>query len=202
MVVVALVAVTITAEVWWSRGGTFLRAAGGGYGGVVLPGEQFSVGVDLTTVSGPSVVLDGVSATNPDGARVEWSIYRNAPGTSGFGAVHGHLEPDWPTTPVHGYRVAQPTGHPERGATWLVATVTGSRPGVYRLSNIRISYHSARRIRHVAAGTSVCVLVAPPADQQRLTLQEENFTPHSTDLAAVDPLVAQFETCADPTLGS
>ena len=200
LLVVVLVAVASTVGVWWFRGGTFLDAAGAGYGGVVAPGEQFSVGIELTTVSGPSVVLDGVSAANPDGARVEWSIYRNAPGALGFGSVSGRLAPDWPTAPAHGYRVSQPTRHPERGATWLVATMTGSRPGVYRLSNITITYHSARRTRRTSAGTSVCVLVASAADQERLTRQEENFEPHSTDLSTVDPLVAQFETCTDPTL--
>jgi len=198
---VILAALTIIAGVWWFRGGTFLRASGAGYGGVVLPGEQFSVGIDLTTVSGASVVLDRASAANPNGARVEWSIYRNTPGAMGFGAVHGRLAPEWPTSPVHGYRVAQPDGHPNRGATWLVATMTGPHPGVYQLSNIKITYHSGRRVRHAASGTSVCVLVAPPADQQRLLLQEEHFTPYATDLSTVDPLVAQFETCDDPALG-
>jgi hypothetical protein len=200
LIVVALVAAMIAAGVWWARGGTFLHAAGGGYGGVVLPGQQFSVGVDLTTVSGPSVVLDDVSSANPDGARVRYSIYRNAPGALGFGAVHGRLGPDFPTTPLHGDRVSQPAEQPERGATWLVVTMTGSHPGVYRLSNITIKYHSGRRTRRSSAGTSVCVLVAPPADQKRLLRQVENFTPDLTDLNSVDPLVAQFETCSGPTL--
>ena len=198
----ALVAVTIVAGLWWFRGGTFLRAEGAGNGGVVLPGEQLSFGTDLTTLSGPSVVLDGVSASSPGDAHVAWSIYHNPPGALGFGSVHGPLGSEWPTMPVHGYRVSQPDAHPERGATWLVTTVTASHSGVYRVSDITIKYHSARRARQRAAHTSICVLVVPPADEERLTQQEENFNPHVTDLSTVDPLVAQFETCLDPTLTS
>ncbi len=200
VIAVALVALTIVAGLWWFRGGTFLRSAGAGYGGVVLPGEQLSFGTDLTTVSGPSVVVDRVSASSPDGVHVAWSIYKNAPGALGFGSVHGPLGPQWPTTPVPGYRVSQADGHPDRGATWLVTTLTATHPGVYRVSDITIKYHSAQRARQSAAHTSVCVLVAPPAEEQRLTQQEESFEPHVTDLSAVDPLVAQFETCTDPTL--
>jgi hypothetical protein len=200
LVAVALVAaVTIAAGVWWLRGGTFLDAAGFGFGGMALPNEQVSVGIDLTTFSGPSVVLDGVSATNPDGAQVSWSIYRSAPGGIGFGDVRGRLGSQWPTAPVHGYRVVQPRGHPERGATWLVATVVAPHPGVIRLSDITIKYHSGRRVHRSAAHTSMCVLVAPPADEKRLTQQLNKFEPHVTDLTTVDPLVAQFETCAEST---
>ena len=201
---VVLVAVTVVAAavtgLWWFRGGTFLSASGGGYGGVARPNEQLSVGTDLTTVTGPSVVLDSVSASNPDGAHLTWSVYRNRPGGLGFGAVRGPLGPEWPTMPVKRYRVSQRDGHPEQGATWLVTTVTASHPGVYRVSDITIKYHSARRARQSDAHTSICVLVPRPADEKRLTRQMETFTPHVTDLDTIDPLVAQFETCEDPTL--
>jgi hypothetical protein len=202
VIAVTLVAMTIVAGFWWFRSGAFLRAQGAGYGGVVSPGEQLSFGTELTTVSGRSVVLDGVSASSPGDAHVAWSIYQNPPGALGFGSVHGPLGSEWPTMPVHGYRVSQPDAHPERGATWLVTTVTAAHPGVYRVFDISVKYHSARRARQSAAHTSICVLVAPPADEKRLTQQEENFKPHVTDLSTVDPLVAQFETCIDPALTS
>ena len=201
LVAATLVGVAVTG-LWWFRGGTFLSAAGGGYGGVARPNEQLSVGTDLTTVSGPSVVLDSVSAANPDGAHLSWSVYRNAPHGVGFGVVRGPLRPAWPTMSVKGYRVSQPNGHPEQGATWLVTTLTASHPGVYGIPDITIKYGSARRARQSDAHTSICVLVPPPADEKRLTQQMENFTPHVTDLGSVDPLVAQFEACEDPTLVS
>jgi hypothetical protein len=193
VVAVALVAGTVVAGVRWFGGGTLLRAVGAGYGGVVSPGEQLSFGTDLTTVSGPNVVLDGVTASSPAEAHVTWSIYRNAAGALGFGSVHGSLEPGWPTVPVKAYRVSQPDGHPERGATWLVTTVTASHPGVYRVSDITIKYHSTRGAHQSAAHTSICVLVAPPALAERLTEPEAHFKPQ--DLNTVDPLVAQFERC-------
>jgi hypothetical protein len=101
---------------------------------------------------------------------------------------------------VHGYRVAQPSGHPERGAVWLVTSVTAPTPGVYRVANIEIHYRSGARHRTVAGDSEACVLVAPPADVQRLTRELNAFRPHMTDLGSVSRLVAQYETCSDPTL--
>lgn len=185
---------------WWSRGGTVLEAAGGGYGGPALPNELFSVGISLETTSGHSVTLEAVSARRLAGARVQWSIYKTAPGGMGFGAVRGPLLPAWPTVPVHGYRVVQPAGHPERGATWIVASVRASRPGVYHLTDITITYRSGWRTRHTLGDSDVCLLVYPPAKASQLAKQLASFRPHITDLSSVDALVAQFELCSDPTL--
>ena len=173
---------------------------GGGYSGVVRTNEQLSFGIDLTTALGPSVVLDRVSASNPGRVQVSWSIYQNAPHALGFGSVRGPLGAEWPTNPVHGYRVSQPDGHPERGATWLVASVIAPQPGVYRLSGIAIKYRSAHRNRRSDSHSWLCVLVAAPADEARLARQVDTFEPHVTDIGRVDPLVAQLETCIDPTL--
>ncbi len=158
------------------------------------------MGIDLTTSSGPSVVLDSVTSSTSDGVQVSWSIYRNTPGALGFGAVTGPLGPEWPTRPVHGARISQPSGRPERGATWLVASVIATRPGVYRISNIAIEYDSAHRPRRSASDTWMCLLVAAPADETRLGLQVDRFEPHVTDLSTVDPLVARLESCIDPTI--
>jgi hypothetical protein len=200
VVALALVVATIAAGMWWFRGGTFLRANGGGYSGVVRTNEPLSVGIDLTTASGPDVVLDSVAASKPDGVQVSWSIYRNGPGAPGFGSARGPLGPEWPTTATRGYHVSQADGHPERGATWLVTSVLAPQPGVYRISDITIKYHSAQRPRRSASHTWICLLVAAPADEARLMQQVEKFEPHTTVLSAVDPLVAQLETCIDPTI--
>ena len=80
-------------------------------------------------------------------------------------------------------------------------TVVASRQGVYRLSDsdVRIHYHSWRRSRQIGWNTDLCLLVARPADYQRLLRQEENFDPNSTDLGSVDPLVASYEQCLSPS---
>jgi hypothetical protein len=194
-VVVAIVA----GSLWWFHGGTRLRAtSGGGYSAVVSVNEELSVGIDLTTTSGSSVVLDGVSGSNPQGAHVSWSIYRNGPGEDGFGSVNGPLGAQWPTVPVHGFRVAQSDGHPERGATWLVASLQASQPGVYRLSNIKIKYRSGLRVRRSDAFAVVCVLVAPAGQVAGLRAQMDNFT--GLGSASVDGRVRQLEKCENPSL--
>jgi hypothetical protein len=195
LVAVLLVGVVV-ASLWWFRGGTFLHAQGGGYGGVGTTNQQYSYGIDLTTVSGPSLVLQRASASYPAGLRVRWSIYRNGPRELGFGSWHGPLEPKWPTSPVAGYRLAQAVGHPERGATWLVASITASRPGLYHVSHITITYRSGRRVRHANASADICVLVAPRDRQQLLWRQVQAFQPYTTNVGSLDPLVALYEqTC-------
>ena len=200
VVSVAVVGGIVAAGVSWFRGGTLLRASGGGNGSIVRTNEQFSFGIGLTTASGPSVVLDHVSASVPRGLRVGWSIYRTPPGGLGFGQERGPLGARWPTTPVRGYRVSQPDGRPEQGATWLVASVSAAHSGVYRLPDISIRYHSWRRPRRSAGNADLCLLVVAPTDYPRLLRQEDDFQPGSTDLGSVDPLVAAYERCLDPSL--
>ena len=173
-----------------------MHAQGGGWSGFASTNQQFSFGTDLTTVAGPSVVLESASASYPTGLQVRWSIYRNRPGELGFGSLLGPLEPKWPTSPLRGYRLSQPESHPERGATWLVASMTASRPGVYHVSNIKISYRSGLRLRYTTANADICELVAQPKEEQRLWRQAEAFEAHHTDLPSLDPLVALYEqTC-------
>ncbi len=186
----------------WFRGGTFLRAAGAGYGGPVAVGEAFSFGIDLTTASGPSVVLDHVSAKSSRGSEISWSVYRTPPGGMGFGSVHGPLAPQWPTRPVDGYRIVQPRNEPERGATWLVGTLVVHRPGVYRVDDITISYHSGRRKRTTVGNAWSCVLVYADGQKQAILEAIDAFEPDVTNPETVDPLVAQYETCQDPTVTS
>jgi hypothetical protein len=186
----------------WFRGGTFLDAAGAGYGGPAAVGEGFSFGIDLATASGPSVVLDHVSAKSSAGSEISWSIYRTPPGGLGFGSVTGPLAPQWPTRPVDEYRVAQPRNEPERGATWLVATVVAPRPGVYRVDGITISYHSGRRNRTTSANAWACVLVYADGQRQAILHAIDTFEPDVTNPESGDPLVAEYERCQDPTLTS
>jgi hypothetical protein len=198
LVALGLIVAIIAGGLWWLHGGTRLQGSGG-YSGVVRADEQLSVGIQLVTTSGSSVVLDSVSASNPNGAQVTWSIYRNDAGHDGFGSVLGPLGPEWPTSAVHGYRVSRPFGHPERGATWLVASVRASRPGVYRVSNIKIKYRSGVRVRRSDTHAFVCVLVAPPGQEARLRAQMHSFT--GLNSSSVDDLVTELEKCANQSLG-
>jgi hypothetical protein len=196
---VVLIALLVAGLVWWFAAGTFLHASAGGYGRFGEPEQQYSFGVQLETVSGPSVVLDGASASYPKDLQVKWAIYRNGPGQLGFGMWNGELGPRWPTVAVHGYRVSQPSGHPEQGATWLVGSVRASKSGVYSVSDIKIRYRSGLRTRRVSiAGTTMCLLAAPPADRQRLHRQLDAFQPGFTTADSVDPLVARYEACSGP----
>jgi hypothetical protein len=194
-VVVVVVVALVIGGVWWFRGGTFLEGGGAGYGGVVVIGAQMSVGIDLWTRSGPSVVLDRASTATVDGVRVSWSIYRNGPHELGFGSVSGPLSPGWPTTPVHGYRVAQPAGHPERGATWLVESVTASRPGLYRLGDVSISYRSGARIRRTSVSTSFCLLVVRKSQHRRTLRAVDAFDSSGATADGSASLVARYVSC-------
>jgi hypothetical protein len=200
---VALLAIVVALGVgtrWWWHGGTFLHAVGNINGAENAPNELSSVAIQLETSSGRSVTLDRVSAAQPNGAQVTWSIYKSAPGGDAFGPVRGALAPTWPTVPVHGYRVAQPAGHPERGATWLVGSMRAARPGVYLLDHIKITYHSGLRTRHASTDTSLCLLVYPPARKALIVQQAFSYDPNSAAADTVDPLVAQYATCTDPAL--
>ena len=193
------VALLVVGLVWWYSGGTFLHASGGGYGQLGVVDQQYSFGIQLETASGPSVRLDGVSASFPKDLQVSWSVYRNRPDEMGFGMWQRALGPRWPTEAVQSYRVAQPWGHPERGGTWLVGSVRATRPGVYHVSHITISYRSGMRKRRVSAGgTDMCLLAARPADLARISRQVDAFVPEVTASESVDPLVAQYEGCSNP----
>jgi hypothetical protein len=201
VVVVAMALIVGVGAEWWVRGGTFLDANGAGYSGVAAPNQLFSVGIDLETHAGTGVTLDRVSATeDPAGAQVTWSIYKNSANHEGFGSWLGALRPRWPTVAVHGDRVAQPASRSDRGETWLVASMRSSRPGVYHLTNITVTYHSGPRTRHTAANSDVCILVYPRAQRLRIEQQVDTFKPNETSLDAVDPLVAEYERCSDATL--
>lgn len=192
---VLLAAAVVALGLWWWRGGTYLKASGVGLGAPVAVGDPLSMGIDLVTSSGPSVVL--ASATTPGiaGLRVSWSVFRNGPHQPGFGSWVGPLAPTYPTVPVHGFVVAQPANHPERGATWLVMTVLASRPGVYHLDRIDIRYHSGGRARHASGNADLCLLAYPASDKTRLLAQVTAFQPRVTPASALDPLVAKFEAC-------
>jgi hypothetical protein len=199
--VAILVAALVTGTVSLYEGGTFLRASGGGYGHFGVVDQQYSFGVQLETKSGPSVRLAAVSASYSTGLQVSWSIYRNRPGEMGFGSWQGPLRPRWPTVVVHGYRVAQAARHAERGGTWLVGSVRATRPGVYHVSRITIRYRSGVRTRRVtAAGTDMCLLAVRPADLARIARQVDAFEPHITTSEVIDPLVARYEECSNPSL--
>jgi hypothetical protein len=192
-----LVALLIVGLVDWHDGGTFLRTGGGGYGQLVVIGQQYSYGIQLETASGPSVRLDGVSASYPKALQVRWSVYR---GEGGFAGWLGSLRPRWPTAAVHGYRVAQPAGHPERGGTLLVGTVRATEAGVYHLSQITIRYRSGMRTRRVSAGTDVCLLAVQPADVARVSRQIAAFVPDVTGSESADRLVVKYEECSKEAL--
>jgi hypothetical protein len=200
VVVLVVGSTTAAAADAWYRGGTFLSANGAGVGSFRPTGSIDSFGVDLTTSGGPSVVLDRAWATPPAGAKLDFSIYRAPPGGLGFGTWQGPLAPQWKTHPVHGYRVAQASGHPERGGTWLVATLTAIPPGVYALDDITIRYHSGSRTRTTKAVATMCLLTYPNGQRTRVSQQIDSFERDITSVADVDPLVAQYETCLDPTL--
>jgi hypothetical protein len=195
LLVLIVVAAIVALATWWSNGGTYLSANGGGIGAPAPVGEPESVGIDLVTSSGPSVMLDAATAPGVAGVRVSWSVYRNRPHQAGFGSWLGPLAPTYSTAPVRGYRVAQPADHPERGATWLVMTVVASRPGVYHIHRINISYHSGLRSRHTTGNVDLCLLAYPPADKTRILTEVAAFQPAVTSAAPLDPLVAQYESC-------
>jgi hypothetical protein len=198
----ALVAMlaALGAGTWWSHGGAFLHAEGAGNGAENLPNQWFSVGVQLDTSSGESVTLDRVSAAQPNGAQVAWSVYKAAPGGAFFGPKRGALSPKLGTVPVHGYHVAQAPGHPELGGTWIVASMRAAHPGVYRLDHIKVTYHSGLHSRHATSDTYLCLLVYPPARQALILQQAFVYEPGFDAPDTVDPLVLQYVSCMDPTL--
>jgi hypothetical protein len=94
--------------------------------------------------------------------------------------------------------VAQPAGRPDLGATWLVATFRASRPGVYRIREIRVSYHSGYRALSAASHQDICLLIYP-AGEKAMVLSELS-EPVSAALGppatpATDSLVQNYDSC-------
>ena len=193
------VALLVVGLVWWYSSGTFLHASGGGYGQLGVVDQQYSFGIQLETASGPSVRLDGVSASYPKDLQVSWSVYSNRPDEMGFGMWQGSLGPRWPTVAVHSYRVAQPSGHPELGGTWLVGSVRGDEARrLPRLTHHDLVWIRMRTRRVSAGGTDMCLLAAQPADFACISRQVDAFVPEVTAAETVDPLVAEYEGCSNP----
>ena len=177
---VPIVVVLCVLAIWWFTEGTFIEGPDGIVVGVaVASGEDASFGFPLSA-DGGGAELRSVSSRVTPPATVEWSVYQQAAGRPGFGSWHGPLDPTWPVEPVDGARVSQN----DALATWLVATVRSSTPGVYRVSDIAVEYQSGWRPRNENSAFVGCVLVAPAG--------------RSTDdlRASSDPLWKDYETCS------
>ena len=98
-----------------------------------------------------------VTADVPEGAKVTWSVYQGKNG-HGFGTAKGALEPTWPVESVSGHAISADVDD----TTFLIATITATRPGMYRLSGITVEYQSGWRHRTVDSGYSACFLVTSP----------------------------------------
>ncbi len=177
LVVVAVLALSLS--VWWLAGGTFIGTSGNRVGTVVAVGEDASFGFPLSA-DGGGARLQSVSGQVSPAATVEWTVYQ-ASASSGFGTWHGPLAPTWPVTPVDGAHVS----HDTSSATWIIATVRSSTPGVYRLSHVTVTYRSGWRTRHESSAFVGCVLVAP-ANTSVDSLRASN-----------DPLWQDYEACSN-----
>jgi hypothetical protein len=179
----ALLAVA-SGVVWREIEGPRLTTAANGYGLPVTPGQDASFGIIATKDGAGSLRLESVSADVSAGATVTWSVYQPRKGYGGFGARTGPLAPRWPTVPVAGYSHVSTGASEVSGVTWIIGTVHADIPGVYRVSNVRITYHSGWHNRTVAApGSTTCVLVYPSSAGLKAFL------------ASTDPLVAQYNDC-------
>jgi hypothetical protein len=172
-----------TTVVWWMFGGTRLAARGAGYGVVVPPGQDASFGVIAQTDDGGRVRLDSVGAKVSAGATITWSVYQAAPGALGFGTWHGPLEPTWRTVRVAGYDHVTHGDTHVNGGTWIVGTVHADSPGVYRVSDVSVRYHSGWRGLSTSTHTTACVLVYPAGSSV------------TAFLASADPLVTEYNDC-------
>jgi hypothetical protein len=182
--VLGLVVLVIgAAVVWWSVGGTRLAAAGAGYGVAVPVGQDASFGVIAQTDDGGRVRLDSVGAKVSAGATITWSVYQSAPSALGFGTWHGPLEPTWPTVRVAGYDHVSHGDRLVNGGTWIVGTVHADSPGVYRVTDVSVRYHSGWRGLSASTQTTACVLVYPAGSSV------------TAFLASADPLVAEYDDC-------
>jgi hypothetical protein len=187
VLVVSVVLLAIgAAVVWWSYGGTRLTAAGARYGVPVPEGQDASFGIIAQTDDGGRVRLDSVSANVSAGATITWSVYQAAPGALGFGAWHGPLLPRWPTVPVAGYDRVSTGDTNVKGGTWIVGTVDATSPGVYRVTDVSVHYHSGWRGLSASTRTTACVLVYPAGSSV------------TAFLASADPLVAEYNDCVEP----
>jgi hypothetical protein len=173
----------VLGSVWWFRGGSHLSASGAGYGVPVPVGVDASFGILAFTDSPGDVRLDSVSAKLSPGATVTWSIYQALGAGNGFGTWQGPLAPRWPTSPLAGFHDVTAGDPSVEGSTWIIGTVSATTPGVYRLSDVEITYHSGWRTRTTSAHTSACVLAYPAS------------TSYQDLVAVADPLVANYEEC-------
>jgi hypothetical protein len=175
---VAAVVFLLASGIWWFHGGEFVSATGGvtvGMTGEV--GEQFSIGV-IVRADGEGATLRNATAHAPSELNVTWSVYQGKNG-NGFGTAKGPLEPTWPVEPMPGHRISPNL----EDTTFLIATVTGTKPGVYRLSGITVDYQSGWRHRSVDGTYVACFLVlAPGQTSEQLEL-------------ANGPLWQQFQAC-------
>jgi hypothetical protein len=142
-----------------------------------------SFGIVATKADDGRLRLDSVSANVSEGASITWSVYQAAPGALGFGSWNGPLAPRWPTVPVAGYDKVSTGDLDVDGSTWVVGTVHADAPGVYRVSDVSIDYHSGWHSRTVSSQTTVCVLAYPSGST------------YEGLVAAADPLIAQYNDC-------
>lgn len=154
---IVLVVPMMLGGIWWFHGGEFVSAMQGltvGMAGDV--GEQFSIGV-IVRADREGATLRNATAHVPDELNVTWSVYQGKNG-NGFGTAKGPLEPTWPVDPIRGHRISPDL----EDTTFLIATVTGTEPGVYRLSGITVDYQSGWRHRSVDSSYVACFLVLAP----------------------------------------
>jgi hypothetical protein len=175
----------VTILVWWFIGGTRLQAAGMNHGLPVPLGQDTSFGIVARTDDGGRVRLDSVSATVSAGATITWSVYQAAPGDESFLAWLGPLAPKWPTVPVAGYERVSTGNGMVNGGTWIVGTLHAEKPGVYRVQDVVINYHSGWRSRTANGQMIACVLVYPVGST------------FESLAGAGDPLVDQYNRCSD-----
>ena len=148
--VVLLTASVATTD--WYLGGNRLGLDSAGLGVHAVPvGRPVSFGVGMRTSADSPVTVEKATARHSANISVQFTIVRTGPGQLGIGTADGVIA----GSPVHGARVAQLQGHPERGATWLVVTVVAHGPGPWTVTRIAVTYRSRWRTLTTVSGYDV-----------------------------------------------
>ncbi len=185
LLVVALAAGSFWAWHWWYREGAHLHGAGGGVGAPMGLAQTLHVGVELNSTGGVAELVSARAHRISPGLHATFEITDHP-----VGAIRGNLENEG--YHVRGVRGATVNGNGPDDALVLAVAVTASKPGVYHLNDVDITYNAGPRTRHSRAELDLCVLVYAPASR-RSVLSDINVP--RDDPRRVHPLVAAYRQC-------